>query len=114
MCIAEGRALHKFRNQLLGHQKLLTTKGTVERTLLKGGFLVWMLRGSPREPLFAGLAAADDDSSGGIDEDLYVFWHIAFVLLNPYQPVMHIVDCESTDRGEKPVPHTELAVKAIQ
>ena len=76
--------------------------------------MVWMLRGSPKESLFQGMVGADDDSSGAIDEDIYVFWHIPMVLLKPYVPVYHVMACDSADRGEKPDPHTELAVKALQ
>ena len=114
LCTPEGRRLHQFRNKFIAHQKLMTMKGTPERTLLRDGCLVWMLRGSPKESLFQGMVGAEDDSSGAIDEDIYVFWHIPMVLLSPYVPVYHVMACDTADRGEKPAPHTELAVKALQ
>ena len=111
LCSPGGRQLHRFRNSLIRHQKLMTMKGTPERQLMQDGCLVWVLRGTPRDPLFAGMAGADDDSSGGVDEDVYLFWHIAMVLLSPYVPVYHVLGCDSADSGEKPAPHTEIAVK---
>lgn len=89
-------------------------KDTPERALLKDGFLVWLLRGTPKESLFAGLAGAEeDDALGCIDEATYILWHVPFVLLAPYVPVYHVLGCPSLDSGEKFNPMAQLAVEAI-
>ena len=112
LCDAAGRQLYKFRNLFMANHKLLTMKDTAERDLMNEGWLVWRLRGVPLEPLCAGLAVADDDSSGDIDEDTNMFWHMPLVHLKPYVPVFHVLNCDAVDQGEKIDPHAELAVQA--
>ena len=114
LCSVSGRQLYRFATRFLEQHKLMTMKGTSERALMKDGYLVWRLRGTPREPLFAGLATGVSSGSEGIDEDTYVYWHVSLVLLSPYVPVFQVLECERTDQGEKPGPHEELAVKAMQ
>ena len=114
LCCRAGRQLHRFALRFVEMHKLMTMKDTAERELLKDGVLTWRLRGVPREPLFAALTTGDGSGSDAIDEDTYVFWHVAKVLLKPYVPVFHVLECDSTDNGEKPGPHEELAVKAIR
>lgn len=113
LCSAEGRKLKRFRNKFMENHKLLTMRGTPERQMLTDAFLVWRLRGVPREPLLEGLLTGEGSGSESIDEDTYLFWHMPMVLLNPYLPVFHTLECESVDRGEKPAPHAELAVKVV-
>ena len=103
-----------FRNKLLAAQKMLTMRDTPERELMKDGHLVWVLRGEPVESLFAGLAGADDASSGSIDECTYIVWHLPLVLLSPYVPVFQTLRCNKLDEGEPWRPGEELAVEVCR
>ena len=111
LCSDAGRKLSAFRDKFIEVQKLLTARDTPERDLLANGFLVWVLRGEPRESLVEGMAMGDDASSGDIDESTYVIWHMPFVLFSPYVPVFHALNCNKIDDGDKIVPGEELAVE---
>ena len=113
--VLDGRSpAASLRHTVYGHTQIDDNEGHRRKGADEGWALSLEAARNSSGPLFAGLATGDCSGSESIDEDTYVFWHVAMVLQKPCVPVFHVIECDSTDRGEKPGPHAELAVKAMR
>jgi hypothetical protein len=113
ICSTSGRRLLRFRNSFLSAMKRVCRRGTAEDTMLREGFVVFLLRGVPRRPIFATLGGPEDSGSEEICEVVYRFWHVALQMFRPYCPVFQEMFCPALDEtGTVPLGE-ELLVEAL-
>ena len=66
-------------------------------------------RGQPKESFFAGLEGFDCDPD---DENVYLWWHVSFMLFSPYLPVVQPMVCDELELSANIPDNVEVSLQA--
>jgi hypothetical protein len=113
LCSYEGKKLHRFRNSIFKNLKFCYPQSSYDEFKpLADGFVVLVLKGVPRESMFADLVGLESDSSD-VCEDEYRFLSVASLLQNPYVPTYLPLQCLDLEFRSSLPEDIELTVKAF-